>query len=235
MNIISNPDFAIVQKTISVLAENNSHWFPDGFKGIHTVDHTDMFASYHQGRFYFSNQDRLVKGFAPALELTKAIEKINAGQTLTFNEEYAVETLWHEMMHGRALHAELPKNKNALLSIEAIHQWQSRRTYQNLLAALKIKAVHQEAIIHTGLAYQTEVVNFGVLLELIKLSNEDELINAIQTIWLSKISAQQAKSEVTQLLAEKTGLKESRIAKALNYLSEMQSDFKAKAQRIFSY
>jgi hypothetical protein len=235
MNIINNPDFATVQKTISALAEKNPHWFPDDFKGIHTVDCADMFAGYHQGAFYFSNQDALVEGFAPALELTKAIEKINAKQALTFNEEYAVETLWHEMMHGRASHHGLPAHPKIRHSIEGVHQWLSRQTYHELLEALNLMPNHQQAIIQAGLAYQQEVSNLTVLLNTIGLQTDAILLKEVMERWMSVTPADLARDKVLELLAEKSQMKTDKLKRAIAQLSSKSDKFKAHVKNLMSY
>jgi SPP1 gp7 family putative phage head morphogenesis protein len=165
MKIITLEQFTVVQKTVAELAVKNPHWFPEGFNGIHAVESADMFAGYYQGEFYFSITDELVNGFKPAIDLANAFAKANTEITLTFSEEYAIETLWHELMHARtgvtAGRLELgtePLN-------EGVVQLAARHTYQEIAKELGINLTHQKKIISNGLAYPVVTRN---LLELIK-------------------------------------------------------------------
>ncbi|SJM89965.1 phage minor head protein [Crenothrix polyspora] len=160
MKILNTESFIPVQKIMNELAGKNPDWFPDGFSGIFTVERADLFMAYHKGAFYVSNADKLVSGFNPMIDLTKAFEKAKTGDKLTFNEEYAVETLWHEIMHSRAQHSVFPKRANSLLIIEGIHQWLSRRTYTDFMQNIGIASQYQKEIMLSGHAYYDAVYNF---------------------------------------------------------------------------
>lgn len=67
---------------------------------IPPVANANLFAYEENGRFYFSDTGEWVPGFKPATELSDALSRINTGERLACIEEYAVETPWHEMLHG---------------------------------------------------------------------------------------------------------------------------------------
>ena len=173
MKIITLEQFAPVQKVVAELAVKNPHWFPEGFNGVHAVESADMFAGYYQGAFYFSVADELVNGFKPAIDLANAFSKANTELTLSFFEEYAVETLWHELMHARtgvttgrlALGIE-PLN-------EGVVQLAARHTYQNLAKEIGVNLTHQEKIICSGLAYPLVTRNLLELINQAKISGSD--------------------------------------------------------------
>jgi hypothetical protein len=165
--------------------------------------------------------------------LTTAFKKMQTDIEISFNEEYALETLWHEMMHTRALHTDFP-SKNVMVATEGIHQWLSRRSYQQLLTKFDVKPIHQDSIIRNGLAYQNEVDNFNALLSILAVQGSD-VVSDIERLWLSGVSAQEAKAQVALLLAQKSQIRDSRINKAFNYLSIESVDFVAKAKKIISY
>ncbi len=100
MKIITLEQFVPVRKAVAELAIKNPNWFPEGFNGIHAVERADMFAGYFDGNFYFSVADELVTGYKPTIDLVSAIEKLGSEIALTFTEEYALETLWHEITHA---------------------------------------------------------------------------------------------------------------------------------------
>lgn len=167
MKIITLEQFVPVQKIIAELAVKKPDWFPEGFNGIHAVERADMFAGYYQGVFYFSVADELVSGFKPAIDLANAIKKSGSTSALTFNEEYAIETLWHEITHAMTgVFAE-----RLALGIEPLNegivQLSARHNYHKLADALAIKIQHQKEIILSGLAYPAVTRN---LLELIEQS-----------------------------------------------------------------
>lgn len=164
MKIIELEGFAAVQKVMSELAVKKPEWFPDGFNGIHAVANSEFFAAYYEKAFYFSTTDELLKGFKPASNLVDAIEKISAKSSLAFNEEYALETLWHEMMHVRTgittprlVMGEEPLN-------EGMVQLAARHTYQALMVELGGTTNHQVEILQKGYSYPIVTTN---LLELI--------------------------------------------------------------------
>lgn len=172
MKIITLEQFTPVQKAVSELAIKNPQWFPQGFNGIHAVERADMFAGYFDGNFYFSVADELVAGYKPAIDLAGAISKSETKNALTFNEEYALETLWHEITHAMtgvfaerlALGVE-PLN-------EGIVQLSARHNYHKLATSLGINVTHQDKIISNGLAYPLVTANLVELIRQAKISGE---------------------------------------------------------------
>jgi len=233
MNRIKIPEFAIAQKKILEIANDKTEWFPVGFGGIHAVDRSDFFAATSDAAIYFSADDRLLDGFKPALALASAFNKIDKGIALNFNEEYAVETLWHELLHLRARHDALPENPRIRLQLEGAHQWLARRTYQRLLNAAGGAANNQIAILTGGYAYADQAINFQELITVIGL-DEKEMLPIIENLWLST-QATELKTSLINRLAEKSGKSANKITKLLGYLSEESGDFKAKAEKIMSY
>jgi len=234
MKIIALEGFSTVQKALSELAVKKPEWFSSGFNGIHAVANGEFFAANHNGTIYFSDAVDGLTGFKPATNLMSAFEKSATNSVISFNEEYAVETLWHELMHTRALHDGFD-NKNLAAAVEGIHQWLSRRTYQQLIAESRLAApIHQNSIINGGFSYQAEVYNFSKLLTILGVQSAD-VVDEIEKIWLSGMTAREAKMQVAGLLAAKSQIKDSRINKALSYLSVDSSDFSAKTKQIVSY
>ncbi len=164
MKIITLAGFEQVKTAMANVAESHPEWFPKGFNEIHAVSNDGFFAAVNGGDFFISNTEALVKGFNPAHTLIEAISKASNGELLTFNQEYSIETLWHEIMHGRTgiggerlLVAQEPVS-------EGFIQLSARHTYQILLKALGGRAQHLDSIITGGLSYPVVTRN---LLELI--------------------------------------------------------------------
>jgi hypothetical protein len=92
---------AELDESLRRLTANQPDWFPSGYQGLTIVDGGEtLFAAVESGQFYLSNSDDLIPGYRPAETFRSALQNIKAGQPLSFREEYAVETIWHEMMHG---------------------------------------------------------------------------------------------------------------------------------------
>ena len=153
MKIISLPNFNIVQNKLAELADKNQGWFPKGFNGIHAVSNPELFAALdiQKGLFYISSADYLVSGFSPANDLISAMQKIQSGSELTFNNEYAVETLWHEITHGITGIAPKRYPINIEPLQEGIVQMIARHSYQLLLIALGTSRLFNKKLLH--LAY----------------------------------------------------------------------------------
>ncbi len=172
MKIITLEQFAPVQKIVSELAIKNPHWFPQGFNGIHAVEREDMFAGYFDGNFYFSINDELVNGYKPAIDLASAISKAGTELRLSFNEEYAVETLWHEITHAMTgVFAE-----RLALGVEPLNegvvQLSARHNYHKLASKIGLNITHQEKIISSGLAYSLVTANLVELIHQAGISGE---------------------------------------------------------------
>lgn len=173
MNIIKLKDFHLVESLIGDIYTKNSEWFPDGFKGIYAVNNDEFFAAVDQGAFYFSDSDTLVKGFKPASLLISAIQSQKEGNKLSFNQEYAVETLWHEMTHGIT---GIISTKNIIGEeplYEGIVQMIARSTYPELMGVLGMAPLHQSEILSGGLSYPVVTRNLLYLMEVAGISVDD--------------------------------------------------------------
>lgn len=110
--------------------------------------------------------------FNPYLELKGALRAIIEGRTLTFNEEYSLESVWHEIRHANANGWKNIKLKNDDLTMvmETVNQFCARRTYEHFVTALGGKIANKEAILASGYGYQKWVNNFGSLLKKLNIS-----------------------------------------------------------------
>ena len=204
------------------LADDQPNWFPAGYQGLWVVDGGEtLFAAVENGRFYLSNSDALVPGFRPAEALWSALRKITAGQLLSFQEEYAVETLWHEMIHERTgiMTARRVVGREPLE--EGIIQLAARSTYPRLLAALGGRVpAHQATILENGLAYPLVTRNLVELTHRAGLSGEQ-----IERILLQQ--GQQWPKSLMEWLAE--GLNTKRVGSLSRYANTKPlADFREK-------
>lgn len=128
--------------------------------GIHTVmvknDRSCFMCTWCEGTFELSSYPfKLQDGrtFNAAEELKKAWNKLAEGKALSWEEEYACESLWHEITHNRQIRGAMPRNSSKECMMEVVTQWTARRTYPEMLESLGGKAAHQKDIIKNGLGY----------------------------------------------------------------------------------
>jgi hypothetical protein len=109
-------------------------------------------------------------------ELKSAITNIRAGKTLTFKEEYAVENVWHEFLHGKSVGFGMKLTASQEASMEAINQLVARNSYNDFLVKLGGKAMHKKQIIQNGFGYNTQINNLRAVLKKYGV-NEDLLLS----------------------------------------------------------
>ncbi len=213
------------------LADTNPEWFPSGFKQLVAVDTPDFFAWYDDdGGYYLSTSDRQMPGFSPALELKKVLEKTNSPESLSFNGEYAIETLWHEMQHGKQKKFQQLNQVDSNL-LEATTQFIARHTYHKLLELIGHTSTHQTEIIENGYAYPEVTRNWMWLLD--RLGVDRRIAVNDLDLLLTQATTVSLRDDLAQWLADQSGKdKESlkRLFRAIGF--QDIRDFAAKAAYI---
>ncbi|MCG8580456.1 MAG: hypothetical protein MI866_11090, partial [Bacteroidales bacterium] len=105
--------------------------------------------------------------YNPAQALREAFDAIQKNKPLNFNQEYAVESLWHEIRHAGAkgwAHFRRATDKKTM-AMETINQFCARHSYNSFIKQLGGKAYHQKAIIEAGYGYQKLLDNFRTALK----------------------------------------------------------------------
>lgn len=160
---------------------------------------------------------RTLNGFNPAKDLKTAWNKLAKGKELAWNEEYAMESLWHELTHNRQKHGHLgKKDEHKRLVMELFTQWTARRTYPQFLEALGGKAVHQASIKAKGLGYNVTVPNFDTLLRALKIKEEDVLPLMLKT--MDTTATPDYGAELLAMLARLSGRDVKTLEKAVKNL-----------------
>ncbi len=126
-------------------------------------------------KFMVKDADGKITTFNPLNSVREALAAIVNGNPLTFNQEYAIESVWHEILHCGAVGW---KNKDLAsesqtIAAEVINQYCARRSYRRLLGRLGGKPLHYDGVLKKGYGYQTELENLGKILSHYKIS-EDE-------------------------------------------------------------
>lgn len=222
MKIITLEGFDVVQSTMQKIASDKPEWFPSGFNGIHAVSNPEMFAGFdvEKSIYYLSVSDEMINGYRPAYEVMEALKKIKDKIPMTFNNEYGIEILWHEIVHGIT---GISVSRIAL-GIEPVEegmvQLAARHSYHKLTEALGGSITHQQAIIKSGLAYPAVTAN------LLRLFNTAGIDNKLL---LDRLSGSQWKSDLIKILAEGLGISSAKVKYLLSRSQELQSsDFMAK-------
>lgn len=93
---------------------------------------------------------------------------------LSFNQEYALESVWHEFRHAAAVGWKDVRLKTPLLSgsMEVINQFCARLSYPSFVRSLGGKASHAKKVMENGYGYGRNVSNFCTLLKQMKVSQK---------------------------------------------------------------
>ena len=99
---------------------------------------------------------------------------IAEGKALTFNQEYALEGVWHEFRHAGAVGWKDLNRKAPLLeaSMEVINQFCARVSYPSFIRGLGGKAIRVQKVMEKGYGYSRSVSNFNTLLKHMKVSRK---------------------------------------------------------------
>jgi hypothetical protein len=113
--------------------------------------------------------------FNPLHELKGAMKAIAANKRLTFNQEYAIESLWHEIRHAGAIGwKDIRKQTEELTTaMECINQFCARRSYGKFLHAIGGSVSHKKEIIKSGYGYNKVVRHFEEMLAALSVSSSE--------------------------------------------------------------
>lgn len=98
--------------------------------------------------------------FNPLEELRGAFGAIKKGSELTFNQEYAVESLWHEILHAKTTTKPFKLSSFQVQNMETINQFVARHSYSDFIERLGGKAYNKTEILDRGYGYSKWVTDF---------------------------------------------------------------------------
>ncbi|MEO7958421.1 MAG: phage minor head protein [Fibrobacteria bacterium] len=179
--------------------EENPGIFFRGFSEVETKYTDDYFAATDsRGKIILSTRTFPESdGLNPARDFKEALTKIRKGGELTFNEEYSVETVWHEVLHNRARgKMPLPQFSFEREIMETVNQLVARHTYPDFLSALGGLEAHGERILLEGYGYGRWVENFRAILKASGLK-EPNVMDA-----LTEVSFYRPWNEIPDAVAE---------------------------------
>ena len=112
-------------------------------------------------------------GFNASIQLREALGAIKKGEDLTFKQEYAIESLWHEILHAKTQARPIQLNRRQVESMETINEFIARHTYNEFIERLGGKAIHQQRILEEGYGYKGWINNFRERLKTNGISEEE--------------------------------------------------------------
>ena len=99
-------------------------------------------------------------GFNPAEELRGALGAIKKGNKLTFNQEYSLESMWHEILHAKTKTKPYKLSEFHVQRMETINQFVARHTYDKFVEKLGGKATNKADILDNGYGYNNWITTF---------------------------------------------------------------------------
>lgn len=99
-------------------------------------------------------------GFNPLEDLRGALGAIKKGSKMTFNQEYSLESLWHEILHAKTKTKPLRLSSFQTQNMETINQFVARHTYDGFIEKLGGKATNKAEILEKGYGYNNWVTAF---------------------------------------------------------------------------
>ena len=193
----------ITYDNIGTIMSEHARLFPDDYNGglLEVVIKHSNSAFMSNGRYInrpgnvltvHNYKFRLLRGqsveqFNPAREVHDAFQAIVNGQTLTFNQEYAMESLWHETLHAKAkgLVKNMMPAEITIIQMETVNQFVARHTYPQFIERFGGKATHRESVLKEGYGYARYVTNFRAILDHYHI-DEAETVEALKPALLNE-------------------------------------------------
>lgn len=178
------------------------------------------------------------ESYSAADSLFSAFRKLGR-RPLTFEEEYAVEVLWHECLHNMQREAVnfldfYFGEKARRMTMETVTQWTARRTYTQLLDALGgHRPLWQEEIAQRGYGYSYMVGNLDALWARIGADSRTVLPTLTEVI--EHVPRDQYPEAIVEKLLERgivRRLQKPDVYRALISLHEDPDDFAVTLRRI---
>jgi len=190
---------------------------------LERTDKTFMRSTPISGRIFVSTYKFTnSRGYIPSRDLRSALQKLKANKPLTFNEEHALESLWHELNHLRPRIVVIQNSQTQILIMETINEFYSRHTFYELFVKRikpDAKLQFKERILEEGYGYNPLVQNFRYMLKKIGVK-EKEAVKELEKILLDDYTL--LYKRVVAWIAEKAKLPETSLRKILEKINEKQ-------------
>ena len=215
-------DISDVETAMAKFVDKHPEYFTKGYKGIVAVSEKKAFMSATMDGIIKINFAANKDGYNAGESLLRAIDKLNNGEELTRDEEYAVESLWHEILHNKSKNTTIlpdinePDKGFTRAVAETINQLVARHTYgENLLTELGGKPKHQQWVLEKGYSYDATLDNLRLLLQKAGI-NEAEFVERANKILMQDYT--DIDKKIVKLLTEMNKNKKLDVARAFGFI-----------------
>ena len=215
-------DITHIKSALANFAKQHPEHFTKGFKGINAVSEREAFMSISLDGEITINFATNARGYNAGESIVRAIDKLNNGEALTRDEEYAVESLWHEILHNKSKNTTIlpdinePDKGFTRAVAETINQLVARHTYgENLLTELGGKPKHQQWVLEKGYSYDATLDNLRLLLQKAGI-NESEFVERANKILMQDYT--DIDKKIVKLLTEMNKNKKLDVARAFGFI-----------------
>jgi hypothetical protein len=189
-------DLSNIHANLSKLAKQHPEYFSNGYAGIFPAPPNQSYLAstdIGMGKI-FVNFAKNEYGFDAGTSLLGAFDKIKQGIVLTEHEEYAMEVLWHEILHLKSKNTVIlpriddPNGGFQRAALETTNQFVARKTYDKFMKQLGGNPIHQKWILENGYGYKETVNNTRELLRILDI-NEDDFCKRAEELLMKNYSA----------------------------------------------
>lgn len=169
--------------------------------------------------------------FNPAKDLQSALNKITVTKKpLTYTEEYAINSFWHEMLHSQSRGLKKAGLDPGFLGIdydfmEIVNEWRARRTYGKLMSELGANTAWETAILKESAGYKKYIDRLSAVQRQLKVTDADIFdifvdinINNTTNYYDDVAKALFDKSPVVKSILDKGVISEADLKKQINRL-----------------
>lgn len=186
-------DISEVQRVVDDIANKHPEYFKKGYTGVVAVSQKEkyMFTDMHGKISVNFATDK--NGYNAGNCLISAINKIKQHKALNKDEEYSIESLWHEILHNKSNNTTVLPNiddidKGFTRSVaETVNQLCARHTYKNFLSEIGGKALHTKWVLEDGHGYKSQVANLRLLLNQFAI-NEPSFVKKAEKLLMQDYS-----------------------------------------------
>ena len=180
-------DISHIQSKIDEIANAHPEYFARGYRGINAISKENGYMSTTMDGLISINFATDKNGFNAGECLVNAFKKLGGKESLTFNEEYAIEALWHEILHNKSNNTMvLPRidspNGFSRCVAETINQLVARNTYGDFLSNWGRKPLFHKQILEQGYSYNYPLQNLRKLLSKVNINEQEFLKKASKEI-----------------------------------------------------
>jgi SPP1 gp7 family putative phage head morphogenesis protein len=191
----------------------------DGFTTIERTREKSLMWTDGEGSLQISDSAKNSAKYNAYQELKSAWNKLASGGALSWNEEYSIEALWHEITHNRQKWGDCGDKYTTKRGVmETVTQWTARRTYPAFLRSLGGSPLHLESIKAGGLGYGLHIKKFDSLLAALGI-DESVLLPEMQRI-MDTVKNDVYLDDVANFLSQQSGKKRAAVKQAIAKVTE---------------